>query len=106
MKFIYSFTTLLLLATLTEAVYAKSVVAINPVGASSKGQYVAFEEFGYLKENQAPYAKIRIMNAWKNKYVGKTFLVKSHDKSEKSLEDVRKEAMARAKAYFRRYHIR
>lgn len=54
---------------------AGSLVVIKAVGESPKGQFVAFEEYGYKNGTKTPYSKIRVMNMWKNKYVSKPIIV-------------------------------
>lgn len=44
---------------------------IDTLGASSKGQFVALEEYGYKPQSHSYYVRIKIMNVWKKEYVGK-----------------------------------
>lgn len=76
-----------LLLAISTQLYANSVVKVSPIGFSPKGQFVAFEEFGFSDE-KVPYSKIRVFNTWKNKYVSKVFKVHGK-KSIDSLESVR-----------------
>lgn len=50
-------------------VQARALVRVKAIGSSPRGQYVAFEEFGYQHGRTKPYSKIRIMNVWKSEYV-------------------------------------
>ncbi len=43
---------------------------IDTLGISSKGQYVALEEYGYLADTHFYYSRVKIINVWKNEYVG------------------------------------
>ena len=55
--------------------HAGGLVVFKAVGESPKGQFVAFEEYGYKNGTKIPYSKIRVMNMWQNKYVSKPIIV-------------------------------
>ncbi|MAZ50099.1 MAG: hypothetical protein CME65_16165 [Halobacteriovoraceae bacterium] len=98
-----------LLFTLTalfiaQSVPAKTLVRINTIGASPRGQYVAFEEFGYKEGRKFPYSKIRVMNVWKNKYVDDPIQVIGK-KEEENLHHVRKKAKDLALKKFKKFNI-
>ncbi len=59
------------MSTAAVQIEAKSLVRVKAIGSSPRGQFVAFEEFGYKNGRKTPYSKIRVMNVWKNKYVDK-----------------------------------
>ncbi|MEE2670751.1 MAG: hypothetical protein VYA54_03530 [Bdellovibrionota bacterium] len=88
----------------SQGVSAKTLVRINAIGASPRGQYVAFEEFGYKEGRKTPYSKIRVMNVWKNKYVEEPVQVIGTKKEEK-LEEVRKKAKDLALRKFKKFNI-
>lgn len=48
---------------------------IDTLGVSSKGQFVALEEYGYKSQNHSYYVKISVMNVWTKQYVGNPILV-------------------------------
>ena len=62
-------TTLFISAAATTPVQSNPLVRIKAIGSSPRGQYVAFEEFGYKNGRKFPYSRIRVMNVWKNRYV-------------------------------------
>ena len=67
--------------------FARSIVKVSHVGSSSKGQFVAFEEFGF-SDDKIPFSRIRVFNAWKNKYVSREFKATGVNAKE-SLESIR-----------------
>lgn len=48
---------------------------IDTLGSSSKGQFVALEEYGYKSQTHTYYVRVKIMNVWKKQYVGKSIEV-------------------------------
>jgi predicted secreted protein len=78
---------ILVLWLVSAHVFAGSIVKVSSVGLSPKGQFIAFEEFGFSDE-KIPYSKIRVFNTWKNKYVSKEFKLRGK-KSIDSLELIR-----------------
>lgn len=44
---------------------------IDTLGSSSKGQFVAIEEYGYKSQTHTYYVIIKVMNVWTKVYVGK-----------------------------------
>lgn len=85
--------------------FAKTMIRVNALGASPKGQFVAFEEFGYLDNSTIPFSRIKVMNVWKNKYVGKTINVVSDKKNDLELDQVRAQAKKLAKEGLKRFNI-
>lgn len=55
--------------------FASEHQIIDTLGVSSKGQFVALEEYGYKSQNHSYYVRIKIMNVWKKEYVGKSIEV-------------------------------
>ena len=47
----------------------QAMIKVKAIGSSPKGQYVAFEEYGFKNGQTIPFSKIRVMNVWKGKYV-------------------------------------
>lgn len=85
-------------------VLAKSIVSVRPIGTSPKGQFVAIEEYGHLNNSKIPFSKIKIMNVWKQKYVGKPVSV-TGSIQEKDLTKVRAKAARKASKYLKKYSI-
>ena len=89
---------------ITQASHTKTLVRINTIGSSPRGQYVAFEEFGYKDGRKYPYSKIRVMNVWKNRYVDDPIQVIGKGQDEK-LDQVRKKAKDLAIKKFAKFNI-
>ena len=83
---------------------AKNVIKVKALGSSPKGQFVAFEEFGYLNGAKVPFARVRVKNVWKNKYVNRVIKVIS-EKEEMKLDQVRAKAKEMAREKLERYNI-
>ena len=92
---------LLLSSFLAEA---KNLIRVKTLGKSPKGQYIAFEEFGFTNNSTVPFSKIRVMNVWKNKYVSKTIYVVDPD-NEMQLEQIRAKAKKMAIKHLRAFDI-
>jgi predicted secreted protein len=71
MKKLYTFFATAFFVSTVNSVQASNLVRVKALGSSPRGQYVAFEEFGYKNGRKLPFSKIRIMNVWKNKYADK-----------------------------------
>jgi hypothetical protein len=100
MKFLlFSF----LLSSTLFAVIPTTVV--GPLGSSGKGQFVAIEEYEINSKTQSINYKIKILNAWKNKYVGKSISYIRSYKDQESLKQLRDEAAVKASPKFSRYGI-
>ncbi len=104
MKRLYVIVTTLLIGAAASTAQAKSMVRVKAIGASPRGQYVAFEEFGYQNGRKRPFSKIRIMNVWKNKYVAKPIHVIGRGNREELL-DIRQKAKIRALKNLKRFNI-
>lgn len=89
---------------ITQAAPAKTLVRVNAIGSSPRGQFVAFEEFGYKQGRKLPYSKIRVLNVWKNKYVDKPVQVIGSDDSDR-LEYVRQRAKNLADKQLKKFNI-
>lgn len=82
-----------LFLVMASSAFASQHHMVDTLGSSSKGQFVAVEEYGYNPTERQFYVKIQIMNAWKNEYVTKPIEIKLPAQNQLSLE----EARARAK---------
>lgn len=85
-------------------VHAKNMIRIKALGSSPRGQYVAFEEFGYMNDSKTPFARIRVKNVWKDKYVDKSVNVIA-DEDNKRLDQVRAIAIDLAKKQLEQFNI-
>lgn len=105
MKKIYLLASTLFLAQfLIPSAQAKMMVKVKALGSSPKGQFIAFEEYGYRTGRKLPFSKIRIMNVWKNQYVETPIhVVGKVDGHE--LDDVRLEAKKLARKKLKKFDI-
>ena len=77
----------------SASAFASQHHVVDTLGTSSKGQFVALEEYGYNPTERNFYVKIQILNAWKNTYVSAPIEIKLPAQNDLSLT----EARARAK---------
>ncbi|MGK0366955.1 MAG: hypothetical protein ACI9QD_000086 [Thermoproteota archaeon] len=89
---------------------AVSITQITPVGSSGKGQFIALEEAKVTKGDNKLQMKLRILNAWKNKYVGKALSLEKGFTNESELNSLksitRSELKELAQKKLDRYGIR
>jgi predicted secreted protein len=85
-------------------VQAKNMIRIKALGSSPRGQFVAFEEFGYMNDSKTPFARIRVKNVWKDSYVNKPINVIADDEN-KRLDQVRAMAIDLAKKQLEKFNI-
>ena len=104
MKKLYILITAIFLAQTVQVAKANTMVRVKALGSSPRGQYVAIEEFGYKDQRTQPYSRIRVMNVWKNKYVGSPVNVISSD-NEMELSQVRAKAKNLAKQKLKKFNI-
>lgn len=83
--------------------FSKTIVRVNPLGESLKGQFIAYEEYGYMGEGNLPFVKLKIMNVWKNKYVEEFKLFAEEDQE---LSEIRREIKGNSEKLFAKYSIR
>ncbi len=95
---------LLYLLTLSNA-FAVHKQKIDVLGTSSKGQYVAVEEYGYRSGTHMYFVTIRVMNVWKEEYVGDKIHVELPATRPYILKKARSEARELAQNTFRKYKI-
>lgn len=79
---------------------------IDTLGSSPKGQYVALEEYGYKTASHTFYVRIKIINVWKNKYVGKSVDVELPADRPFLLKKARSRAKFLAQEQLKRFDIR
>lgn len=78
---------------------------VNPIGSSQKGQFVALEEYEIRKDSKQINYKIKIMNTWKNKYVGEEISIQREYNSEENIKEIREELIAQSEKYFKKFNI-
>lgn len=101
MKKLYILMTSFLLSI--TVIEAKSLVKVKAIGSSPRGQYIAFEEYGYRNGQKKPFSKIRVMNVWKSKYVENTIQVIANGQEE--LSQVRLKAKKLASKKLKKFNI-
>lgn len=94
-----------LLMTVASLSLASEHQMIDTLGVSSKGQYVALEEYGYKSQSHSYYVRIKIMNVWKKEYVGKSIEVELPAHRPVFLEKARARAKFLAMEELRLYKI-
>ncbi len=95
---------LIIACSVSTGAQAKNFVRVMAIGSSPKGQYIAFEEFGYQSGRTLPFSKIRIMNMWKNKYITAPIFITAKTQ-EDDLEGIRSRAKIQAKVFLKKYNI-
>ncbi len=78
---------------------------IDTLGASPKGQFVALEEYGYKSMNHSYYVKIKVMNVWTKRYVGKEIEVELPAHRPVYLKKARQKARVLAQEELHKFHI-
>ena len=97
-------TSIFIASSVSTDIQARNLVRVMAIGSSPRGQYVAFEEFGYQNGRKAPFSKIRVMNMWKNEYVtNPVFVTGSRD--DESLGEIRGKAKSQAVAQLKQFNI-
>lgn len=104
MKKLYILLTAVFISTATVQVQAKALVRVKAIGSSPRGQFVAFEEFGYKNGRKTPYSKIRVMNVWKNKYVDDPVQVIGVEEDDR-LNQIREKAKDLASKKLKKFNI-
>ena len=97
-------TSIFIASSMSTQVQARNLVRVMAIGSSPRGQFVAFEEFGYQNGRKIPYSKIRVMNMWQNKYVTEAVFVIG-DKDDDKLALVRVKAKSQAVTQFKQFNI-
>ena len=96
---------LALMLFMLSTAYAANKQKIDVLGTSSKGQFVAIEEYGYRPGTHMYFVKIRVMNVWKKEYVGDSIQVELPASRPYVLKKARAEALELAQTTFRKYKI-
>jgi predicted secreted protein len=91
--------------TLALPVRAGEHQMIDTLGTSSKGQFVALEEYGYKSQSHSYYVRIKIMNVWKKEYVGKSIEVEIPAHRPSFLKTARTRAKLLAMEELKAYNI-
>ncbi len=78
---------------------------IDTLGVSPKGQYVALEEYGYVKEKHTYYVTVKIINVWTKKYEGQSIEVETPAHRPVELERAREKARGLAQETLDKYKI-
>lgn len=95
---------LFILFTLPAA-FAVNKQKIDVLGTSSKGQFVAIEEYGYRPGTHMYFVTIRVMNVWKKEYVGDSIQIELPASRPYVLKKARAEALDLAQNTFKKYKI-
>lgn len=90
---------------MATSAFASQHHMIDTLGSSSKGQFVALEEYGYNPTQRHFYVKIQIMNVWKNEYVSKPIEIKYPAQNQSGLDEARARARRLAKDDLDRFNI-
>lgn len=86
--------------------FAREHQMIDTLGSSSKGQFVALEQYGYKSHSHSYYVKIQVMNVWTEEYVGQTIEVEMPAHRPFMLEKARARAKELAKDQLTKYDIK
>ena len=78
---------------------------IDTLGTSSKGQFVALEEYGYTSETHSYYVTIKIVNVWTKEYVGQSIEVELPATRPDYLQRARDKAKDMAQGQLSKYRI-
>ena len=97
-------TSVFIVSSAVSDAQARNLVRVMAIGSSPRGQFVAFEEFGYQNGRKAPFSKIRVMNMWRNKYVTEPIFV-TGDRNDESLVEVRGKAKSQAISHLKKFNI-
>lgn len=93
---------MLSLVSFQSRAFAKTSVRITPLGESPKGQFIAYEEYGYHAGGKIPFVKVRIMNVWKNTYVE---VLDKEGAQDERLESMRRKLREDSRALMSKYAI-
>jgi len=79
------------------------MVRIKAIGKSPRGQFVAFEEYGYESSNiKRPYSNIKIINMWKNQVMKQ---YSNYSEVDSTLEEIREKSFTRGQKIFKEFNI-
>ncbi len=95
----------LLILFMLPSAFAANKQKIDVLGTSSKGQFVAIEEYGYRPGTHMYFVTIRVMNVWKKEYVGDNIQIELPASRPYVLKKARAEALELAQNTFKKYNI-
>jgi predicted secreted protein len=78
---------------------------IDTLGSSSKGQFVAIEEYGYKSQSHTYYVIIKVMNVWTKQYVGRQIEVEFPAHRPEFLVKARARARIKSQDHLRSFGI-
>lgn len=81
-----------------------TVVRIEAIGSSPKGQYVALEEYGKNTSTKKIFSRIQIVNLWKDETL-KTFEINETESEVQNLDLIRNENKKIAMKYLEKFNI-
>ena len=87
----------------SERNIAGSLVKVQSLGSSYKGKYIAIEEYGYRAGN-IPYARIRVIDVWKDKEMVK--IEANSSGANPSLSELRQKNRTQARSKVKKYKIK
>jgi len=105
MKKLYLIMTSFFFIASSQDSQASNMVKVNAIGSSPRGQFVVFEEYGYRKGTTVGFSKIRVINAWKNKYVSHPIYIRADLDRKQSLSEIRSKAKKLAIEEFKGFNI-
>lgn len=79
---------------------------IDTLGSSSKGQFVALEEYGYKSQTHSYFVTIKVMNVWTEEYVGQSVEVEMPAHRPVFLDKARSRARELAQDVLKKYDIK
>jgi predicted secreted protein len=97
---------ILIFCLLNYPAWALEHQIIDTLGSSSKGQFVALEEYGYKFQTHTYYVRVKIMNVWKKQYVGKSIEVELPAHRPNFLEKARIRARVLANEELKKFQIK
>ncbi len=95
----------LLILFMLPSAFAANKQKIDVLGTSSKGQFVAIEEYGYRPGTHMYFVTIRVRNVWKKEYVGDNIQIELPASRPYVLKKARAEALELAQNTFKKYNI-
>lgn len=97
--------TFILFLGLSLGAVASDQQYIASLGVSSKGQFVALEEYGYKSELKSYYVNVKIVNVWTKEYVGKEVSLQTLALRPAELLKIREQAKLLAQGDLLKYKI-
>lgn|SRR5690606_13800335 len=85
--------------------FAGQLHVVDVLGSSAKGQFVALEEYGYRQEKHSYFVTVKILNMWKEEYVGQPLVIEVPAHRPAELEKARARARHLAQETLQKYNI-